>query len=229
MVATFGAGCALVGSLIFPYNHALTGNALLTPGSTNISTCSWHPGANRLRSRPTSARQTIGVASMCGSGTARSKRWCRRNTTSRRSTSNCSAGSIGSLVLLYVHLLWGRIGRADWCMLAVIGVIIAAYALYWFNGGFYIGPRYWFTALFPALFLSARGLQTAVGLLGRDNDTHGRETVASLVVLLAVVAMVTFLPWRATGRYWGYRGAHSGYRDLAATGSLGNALVFINR
>ena len=112
-------------------------------------------------------------------------------------------------------------------MLAVIGVTIAAYALYWFNGGFYIGPRYWFMTLFPALFLSARGLQTAVGLFGRDHDTYGREIIAALVVLLAAVAMVSFLPWRATGRYWGYRGAHSGYRDLAATGSLGNALVFI--
>ena len=92
MVAAFGAGCALVGSLIFPYNHALTGNALLTPIDQYFDLL-WHPGANRLGfSRPTSVRQTIGVASMCGLGTARSKRWSRRNTTLRRSTSNCWAG-----------------------------------------------------------------------------------------------------------------------------------------
>jgi hypothetical protein len=82
-------------------------------------------------------------------------------------------------------------------------------------------------ALFPALFLSARGLQTAAGTLGRANIAHGREKVASLVLLLTVIAMASFLPWRATERYWGFRGAHSGYRDLAATGALGNALVFV--
>jgi hypothetical protein len=106
-------------------------------------------------------------------------------------------------------------------------VTVVAYALYWFNGGFYIGPRYWFMTLFPAVFLSARGLQTAGEILGRAGVAHGRETVESLVLLLALIAMISFLPWRAAERYWGFRGAHSGYRELAATGAFDNALVFV--
>jgi hypothetical protein len=112
-------------------------------------------------------------------------------------------------------------------MLGVIGATIAACAIYWFNGGFYIGPRYWFMALWPALFLSARGLQTTAGLLGRAHISHGRERVASLALLLGAFAIASFLPWRSTGRYWEFRGAHDGYRELAGSGALDNALVFI--
>ena len=226
MLAAFGAGCALVGSLIFPYNHALTGDALLTP-ITQTFDLLWHPGANRLGFAADigSPDHWGGVDVWLGHSPLEALVQAQYNL--KAINVELLGWSIGSLVPLYVHLLWGRISRADWCMLAVIGVTIATYALYWFNGGFYIGPRYWFMALFPALFLSARGLQTAAGLLGRANVSHGRETVAALVMLLAVTAMVAFLPWRATGRYWGFRGAHSGYRDLAANGALGNALVFI--
>ena len=225
-LATYGAGCALVGSLIFPYNHALTGDALLTP-ITQTFDLLWHPGANRLGFAADigSPDHWGGVDVWLGHSPLEALVQAQYNL--KAINVELLGWSIGSLLPLYVHLLWGRISRADWCMLAVIGVTISTYALYWFNGGFYIGPRYWFMALFPALFLSARGLQTAAGLLGGANVSYGRETVASLVVLLAAAAMLSFLPWRATGRYWGFRGAHSGYRDLAATGALGNALVFI--
>ena len=226
MLAAYGAGCALIGALIFPYNQALTGNAFLTPIDQYFDLL-WHPGANRLGFGADigSPDHWGGVDVWLGHSPLEALVQAQFNI--KAINVELLGWSIGSLVLLYVHLLWGRISRADWCMLAVIGVTIAAYALYWFNGGFYIGPRYWFMTLFPAVFLSARGLQTAAGLLGRDDGAHGRETVAALVVLLAATAMISFLPWRATGRYWGFRGAHSAYRDLAATGTLDNALVFI--
>ena len=226
VLAAYCAGCALVGSLIFPYNHALTGDALLTP-INQLFDMLWHPGANRLGFGADigSPDHWGGVDVWLGHSPLEALVQAQFNV--KALNVELLGWSIGSLVLVYVHLLWGRLNRLDWCMLAVAGVTVVAYALYWFNGGFYIGPRYWFMTLFPAVFLSARGLQTAAEILGRAGVAHGRETVGSLVLLLALIAMVCFLPWRAAERYWGFRGAHSGYRELAATGALDNALVFV--
>jgi hypothetical protein len=226
MVAVFGGGCALIGSLIFPYNQALTGDALMTPIDQYFDLL-WHTGANRLGfgADVGSPDHWGGVDVWLGHSPLESLAQAQFNL--RALNVELLGWSIGSLVLLYVHLLWGRVTRADWCMLVVIAVTIAAYALYWFNGGFYVGPRYWFMTLFPVMFLSARGLQTAAGLIVRARIAHGREMVASLVLLLAFAMLVSFLPWRATGRYWGFRGAHSAYRELAATGVRDGALVFI--
>ena len=225
-LTAYGAGCVLIGGLIFPYNQILTGDPLLTPIDQYFDRL-WHPGANRL-----GFGGDIGSPDHWGGvdvwlGHSLSEALIAAQFNLKALNVELLGWATGSLVLLYVHLLWGRLSRADWCMLAVSVVIVGVYALYWFNGGFYIGPRYWFMTLLPALFLSARGLQTAAGMLGRAGIAHGRETVASLVLLLTATAMVSFLPWRATERYWGFRGAHSGYRELAATGALGNALVFV--
>jgi hypothetical protein len=226
MIVTYAAGCGLVGSIIFPYNHVLTGNALVTPIDQYFDLL-WHPGANRLGfgADVGSPDHWGGVDIWLGYSPLEALVQAQFNL--KALNVELLGWSIGSLVLLYVHLLWGRLTRLDWSMLAVLGATIAIYALYWFNGGFDIGPRYWFMTLFPALFLSARGLQTASAVLGRLSVAHGRETVASLALLLVVTAMISFLPWRATGRYWGSRGAYNGYRELAATGAVDNGLVFV--
>jgi hypothetical protein len=225
-IALYSTGCAAVGSIIFPYNHVLTGDALLTPINLYFDSV-WHPGANRL-----GFGSDIGSPNHWGgldiwAGHSPLEALVEGQFNLKALNVELLGWSVGSLVLIYVHLLWGRITRADWCMLAVIGATIAAYALYWFNAAFDIGPRYWFILIWPALFLSARGLQTAAATLDRANIADGRETVAALALLLAAVTMLSFLPWRSTGRYWGARGAYDGYRQFAATRSADNALVFV--
>ncbi|MEZ5867821.1 MAG: hypothetical protein R3D46_04875 [Defluviimonas denitrificans] len=42
-------------------------------------------------------------------------------------------------------------------MLLVSVVVIGVMALYWFADTYYMGPRYWFLAIFPFLYLSMRG------------------------------------------------------------------------
>ena len=64
-------------------------------------------------------------------------------------------------------------------------------------------------------------------VVGRTDISHGEEKGIFLVLLLSAVALTSFLPWRATGRYSLVRGAHSNYRDLEATGRLDNALIFV--
>ena len=225
-IIAYGAGCAVVGSFIFFYNYTLTGDALQTPINLFFDTA-WHPGANRL-----GFGSDVGSPDYWGGldiwpGHSPLEALVEAQFNLKALNVELLGWSIGSLVLIYAHLLWGRLRRADWCMLAVIAGIIGAYALYWFNGAFDIGPRYWFLLIWPVIFLSARGLQTSSTLMGHAAIADGRERVAVLALLLSMAALFSFLPWRATGRYWGGRGAHSVYRDFAASWPAGNALFFV--
>lgn len=225
-VAAYGLGCALVGAIVFPYNQMLTGEMLMTPIDRYFDLL-WHPGANRL-----GFGADIGSPDKWGGvdiwpGHSLPEALIQGQFNLRALNIELFGWSIGSLAFAFVHLIWGRLSRADWCMVAVIAVTVCAYGLYWFNGGFYIGPRYWFMALWPALFLSARGLQTAAGVLHRRGMADARERVSALVLLLSVTAMISFLPWRATMRYWEFRGFHDGYRALMQTGAFDRSLVFV--
>ena len=111
--------------------------------------------------------------------------------------------------------------------IALIGLTIGTYGLYWFNGGFYIGPRYWFMTLWPALFLSARGLQTAAAKLSGIGAEEARQRIALPAIVMGALALVAFLPWRASEKYWNFRSFHNDYRTLVASGAVDNALVFV--
>ncbi len=226
-VSIYGLGCLAVGALIFPYNHALTGDALLTPINQYFD-LHWHPGANRLGfgADVGSPDNWGGVDIWPGHSPLEAVINAQFNL--KALNVELLGWAAGSLLLLYVHLIWGRISRADSYMMIIAGLTIAAYALYWFNGGFYIGPRYWFLVLFPCLFLSARGLQTTTIILReRLGLPDGREKAVALLVLLTATAMVSFLSWRVAAKYWQFRGFHDVYRTWAATGNLDNSLIFI--
>ena len=49
-------------------------------------------------------------------------------------------------------------------MAVITGVTVLLYALYWYVGGFYAGPRYWFMALVPMLVFSALGIREFVNV-----------------------------------------------------------------
>lgn len=225
-VAAYGLGCIVIGALVFPYNQMLTGSALSTPIDQYFDLL-WHKGANRL-----GFGADIGSPDSWGGvdiwrGHSPLEALIAGQFNLKSLNVELLGWATGSLLLLYVHLLWGKKTRMDWAMTALIAVTIGAYALYWFNGGFYIGPRYWFMALWPAIFLSARGLQTAAALLGSIDAEEARERVGMVALVAGALALTAFLPWRASEKYQEFRGFHDGYRTLAASGSVDNALVFV--
>lgn len=225
-MSAYGVGCFVIGALIFPYNQLLTNSALTTPIDQYFNTL-WHMGANRLGFGADigSPNNWGGIDIWRGHSPLEALIDGQFNLTSLNV--ELLGWASGSLLFLYVHLIWGRLSRTDWFMLAVIALTICAYGFYWFNGGFYIGPRYWFMTLWPALFLSARGLQTAVGVLRVVDARRAREQVATIALAMGAVAVIAFLPWRATTKYWEFRGFHSGYRDMVSSGALDNALIFV--
>lgn len=225
-VAAFGFGCLVVGALIFPYNQLLVGNALVTPIDHHFDLL-WHPGANRL-----GFGTDIGAPDNWGGidiwqGHSPLEALIQSQFNLKMLNVELFGWAVGSLLPLFVHLIWGKLSRFDIAMLAVTVVAITAYALYWFNGGFYIGPRYWFMGLWPCVYLSARGLRTGLAVLKAAGLVHARETIATVAILLGALALVSFLPWRGITKYWEFRGSHSGYRDQMASGKPHNALVFV--
>ena len=214
-------------SLIFPYNQVLTGDALLTPIDQYFDLL-WHPGANRLGFGADigSPDHWGGVDVWLGHSPLEALVAAQFNV--KALNVELLGWSIGSLVLLYVHLLWGRshpyrLVHADGhrsdrrCLRALLVQRRLLHRPALLVHDLIAGP----------LPLGAGPSDRCGAARPRASVAHGRETVASLVLLLAVTAMISFLPWRATERYWGFRGAHTGYRELAATGALDNAFVFI--
>lgn len=225
-LAAYGAGCIALGALVFPYNQMLTGDAMMTPIDQYFDHL-WHKGANRLGFGADigSPDSWGGVDIWRGHGPLEALIEQQFNLKSMNV--ELFGWALGSLMLLFVHLIWGRLSRVDKAMLGLMGIIIAGYSLYWFNGGFYIGPRYWYMTLWPAIFLSARGMQTAAGMMNGAGLAQGKARVVAAAALMGALGLLTFLPWRAAEKYWEFRYFHSSYRDMAASGAADNALVFI--
>jgi hypothetical protein len=145
----------------------------------------------------------------------------------------------GSLFFILVFLAAGRPTRSDWAMLGVIAAIVFAYSFYWFSGGPDFGARYWFLIVVPCAVLTVRGIQTieaklqpepleqrAVATVGTAGAAV-RGTVAAAIVL-SVVALATFVPWRAVDKYRHYRGMRPDLGELAEIYEFGRSLVLIN-
>ncbi|NOC85792.1 hypothetical protein [Ruegeria sp. HKCCD6428] len=131
--------------------------------------------------------------------------------------------TFGSLVPVWIAFIWGRkLTGFDRAMLVVFAILVGALFFYWFTGTFYLGPRYWHTALLPALALAAAGIET---VRDRLPERH-RGRLHCVILLLCAVSVVSFTPWRGVSKYNGYGGYTGDIRRQAA--GLGNALVFVS-
>lgn len=131
--------------------------------------------------------------------------------------------TFGSLVPIWVLLIWGkRLSGFDRAMFVVLVALVGVLFFYWFTGTFYLGPRYWHTALLPILVLSAAGVEA---INDRLPERH-RGRLQCVILLLCAVSVVSFTPWRGVSKYNGYGGYTGDIRRQAA--GLGNALVFVS-
>jgi hypothetical protein len=104
-------------------------------------------------------------------------------------------------------------------MAAVFVLFFVAYFFYYFSGGPDFGARYWFPTIVPLAALSARGIAEL------DRVSRGRATLAAAAMTAA--ALVLFLPWRATDKYYQFRGMRADIRWLAATHGFDGDLVLV--
>lgn len=228
VLGIWGLGCVAVGSLLLRFNHLLTGDFLETPINRYLAEL-WYPGTNALGFGPRigNTPEPWGpLDPIPGHGW----RDVLLNTNQNLYNLNFEllGWCVGSLSLIVIRFLRPGWSAPDRWMAWSLVVFCAAYALYWFSGGPDFGPRYWFLMIGPCLWLTLSGArELAVVLAERTfvEDSASRLTV--MIGILVLISLTVFMPWRAVAKYSGYRGFHSGYRALAADGSLDDAIVFV--
>jgi hypothetical protein len=222
----YSLGCIALGALIFPYNAVLVGDPLTPPIEAYFDAL-WHPGANRMGFGP-----DIGPANRWGgldlfAGHSPLEAAISAQYAAYILNADLLGWGVGSLSLAIAMMLWGRWRTLEFALAGVILATAAAFALYWFNDSFYIGPRYWFLMFAPLVVLSAKGL-TAVGArLAEGWGPTAQTRLAVAVAVLCCFGSLAFTSWRGTLRYFDFRGFTADYRRVADAADLDGALVFV--
>jgi hypothetical protein len=224
-VLWYSAGALATGSLYFWYNYVMTGDFLQSPLARYLARV-WQTGANNYgfgaQIGPPKGWRGLDIAP------GHSPYEALINTAQDWSSLQLElfGWGIGSLVLIYALLFWGKLRRTDWAMLAIAITTIAALFFYWFSGSFYIGPRYWFALFFPALYLSASGfdaLSERLASLGGD-----RRTARVTLFVMCLFGLFVFIPWRGVEKYYRFRNFDTEVRQAQNIGLFGNAVVFFD-
>lgn len=209
-VAAFGITGAIFGAMIFPFNQALTGNALLTP-FTLWSDLNYGPGVDVLGFGPNvGIRDWTNIDPLPGHGFV--DVMLNLNKNMFMTNVELFGWTAGSFLLGLIALFLWRWRGADLMLLALAGVIALGHSFYWFSGGPDLGARYWYTALVPLLVMTVRGAQVLASGHDGSYDRERYRRVSSAIAAAVLCTCVAFNPWRAWDKY--YR-----YRDIGADGA----------
>lgn len=220
----YALGCILAGGLLLVFNWHLAGSPFTLPLSAYIDRF-WAPGANAFGFGP-----DIGPENQWGAldlWRGHSPAEAVLNTINLFSSLQLEfmGWPIGSVALLIGYFLWHR-GRSrfDLAMIVLLVTVVLTMALYWFAEIYYIGPRYWFLAIFPMFYLSARGYVAIRDRLPESTGQGGLRFEAMLWLLCAF-GLLVFTPWRGVAKYYEYNGFRADIRDAAVSGAFGNDVV----
>jgi hypothetical protein len=128
---------------------------------------------------------------------------------------------VGSLLFAWLWIARPGWSRTDRAMLAFAALIVGSSLVYWFNGGPDFGPRYWYLAFVPCVWLSLSGLR------GTEELAAEPARVRVFALLLIGIAWCTWMPWRALDKYWRYRGMLPAFREVVRDEDLGRSLVIV--
>lgn len=224
-VAVYGLGCIAAGSLYLLFNYAMTGDPLLDPLKSYLE-ANWGIGANAFGFGPDIGPPSGWGALDLAPGHSVFEAVINGVNSMTAVSIEMFGWGTGSLALFWVYLIYSKPTRFELAMMLVAALTLFMMAFYWFSGSFYIGPRYWFSAFFPLMIFSARGLvalQTKLETIGIPKDN------TSMVLLaLCLFGSVIFTSWRGVEKYYEYGNFHSFPREQVATGELGNAIVFFD-
>lgn len=136
---------------------------------------------------------------------------------------------IGSLLLITLLAVSGSISKRDiWAVLA-IGFVVGAYSLFWYHGGPDFGARYWFLAIIPLVALTVKGIEWISRALQSDGNTGKLDARVALAVgMICVLSLISYIPWRASDKYYHYLGMQPGIERLAKQNNFGRSLVVVS-
>ncbi|MGB7320854.1 MAG: glycosyltransferase family 39 protein, partial [Albidovulum sp.] len=226
-ILPYTAGAVVTGGLLLLYNYQITGSPLTLPLSAYLD-AHWAQGANAYGFGPeigppggwqmldlwvghSALEAVLNVANLTVSLQLELLGW-----------------SIGSLALIFAFFLWQKDKSGfDLAMVIVIFVVVLSMALYWFADSYYFGPRYWFLAVFPFLYLSARGYDALRRLFPGENE-QGIVRIDSILGLCCLFGLLVFTPWRGVVKYHEYGNFHAAYRQDTEDGRFGNKVVILS-
>jgi 4-amino-4-deoxy-L-arabinose transferase-like glycosyltransferase len=222
-LAAFVITTGLVASLVLPYNKLLTGSAVTFP--INLHTDQrFGPNSNAYGFGP-----DRGMGWPIDPNLGHDPVDALINTSLNGFSMNIElfGWSTGSFLFAILFLISGSYRKSDYLMLAVILAVFAAFFFYYFSGGPDFGARYWFLMIVPLVALSVRGIQYLEGKL--DDRLPGNSAlVLSMVLVLGVMALVNYFPWRAIDKYYHYLNMRPDIRELAEEYNFGRSLVLIS-
>jgi hypothetical protein len=135
----------------------------------------------------------------------------------------------GSLILILILLFTAKPKKIDYLMWAVIAVIYGLHFFYYFSGGPDFGARYWFLMFVPLIVLSIRGIQVLSQKLesAAVTATMASTRVLTAVLVLCLLALVNFVPWRMVDKYHHFRGMRPDIRTLSQLYDWDHSLILI--
>ncbi len=224
-IGTMVAGAVLVGALVLPINRTLTGHAGVFP--INVYT-----------------DELYGVNSNAyGFGPDRGMGWGIDPNPGHTPldgliNTNLNLFSLnielfgwvtGSLLLVAIYIFNGSFHKPDYLFMGVLFAVFAVFFFYYFSGGPDFGARYWYLMIIPLITLTVGGIKVL-----EKKITNITEEIYSLsgrvmagVLVLAVISLVVFFPWRAIDKYFHYLNMTPDVQELALKYGFDNDLVLV--
>ena len=226
-VLMYGFGCIAVGILLFFYNAALTGSATALPMDNYLDRI-WGPGKNAIGFGADKGAPDWGnVDALDGHSPWEALINFQQNLYELNSELLGWAGA--SVFFAVFFLFWGRWSRFTASLAIIVVVTVGLYSLYWYVGGFYTGPRYWFMTLVPLLVFSAMGI---VGFAERMHaifpHAQAGPRIGALVCFLGLTSILIFESWVSFNKFPDINGYHADYQQLSRQPKFANSLIFIN-
>jgi hypothetical protein len=223
--AAVGMGTAITGGLGLWYNHLLTGGFLRFPVEQYFARV-YGAGHYEIGFGPTRGLGWAGLDPFPGHGAL--DVLVNANLNATVVNQELFGWGTGSLLLVGIGALLGWRLRPNRVMLAAIAGIVIAHSFYWFSGGPDFGARYWFLIIVPCVALAASGIERLAEISRGNAASRVRSGPGHLAAAgLSLMALVTFVPWRAVDKYHHYRGMRPDVRAIARDSRLKNAIVLV--
>lgn len=219
-VTVLAVATAAVGAIVFPYNKVIAGSPTTFPLMA-YTDAMYGKDVNALGFGPNRGIGWPGLDPFPGHGLI--DIFINANLNGYQVNVELLGWSIGSLLIIALLLLSGRLVRGDWWMLACIGLIVGLHSFYWFSGGPDFGARYWYLIIVPCIALAARGIVVLAS--GTSQEAGARVQVGTLA--LCLITLAAFVPWRAVDKYFHYRRMEPGVEQLAEKHGFGSSLVLV--
>jgi hypothetical protein len=220
-IAALLLGTALAGGIALPYNHLLTGSFAKSP----IMAYADQYYGQKSNDYGFGPQRGLGWPLDPYPGHSPFESLINANLNGSVMNTELLGWSTGSLLLMAILLFAGPLQGADRAMLLVMAAVFAAYGGYWFSGGPDFGARYWYLMIVPCAVLSARGLHVLSSKLESSGIERARASAA--MVVLVLMALTNFFPWRALDKYRHYLQMRADIPVLAARHNFGKSLVLV--